>query len=96
MLVIINGFDFAEHIVKVTQLDIDNYGSIIPVKELELRLPTNDDSVLLMLRNSTYAAVFTGIDDDNSTTIILASSITNDELNEEKRKTIYAANKGMK
>ena len=35
MLVKINGFDFAEHIVKVTQLDIDNYGSIIPVKELE-------------------------------------------------------------
>jgi len=95
MLVKINGFDFAEHIVKVTQLDIDNYGSIIPVKELELRLPTNDDSVLLTLRNSTYAAVFTGIDDDTST-IILASSITNDELNEEKRKTIYAANKGMK
>jgi hypothetical protein len=96
MLVKVNGYDFAEHIVKVTQLDIDNYGSIIPVKELELRLPTNDDSVLLTLRNSTYAAVFTGIDDDNSTTIILASSITNDELNEEKRKTIYAANKGMK
>jgi hypothetical protein len=92
MLVKVNGFDFAEHIVKVTQLDIDNYGSIIPVKELELRLPTNDDSVLLTLRNSTYAAVFTGIDDDTST-IILASSITNDELNEEKRKTIHAANK---
>jgi hypothetical protein len=96
MLVKINGFDFAEHIVKVTQLDIDNYGSIIPVKELKLRLPTNDDSVLPTLRNSTYAAVFTGIEDDNITTIILASSITIDELNEEKRKTIHAANKGMK
>jgi hypothetical protein len=93
MLVKVNGFDFSEHIVKVIQLDIDNYGSIIPVKELELRLPPNDDSVLLTLKNSTYAAVFTGTDDDDSTTIILASSITNDELNEEKRRTIHAANK---
>jgi hypothetical protein len=48
------------------------------------------------LKSSSYATIFTegnNNDDDNSNTIILASSITNDELNEEKIKTINTVNK---
>ena len=85
------------NVVKVTQLDIDDYGSIIPLKELELKLPSNDNSIIQTLKSSSYAAIFTegnnNNDDDNSNTIILASSITNDELNEEKIKTINTVNK---
>jgi hypothetical protein len=84
------------NVVKVTQLDIDDYGSIIPLKELELKLPSNDNSIFQTLKSSSYAIIFTegnNNDDDNSNTIILASNITNDELNEEKIKTINTVNK---
>jgi hypothetical protein len=95
MLVKIN--NITGNVVKVTQLDIDDYGSIIPLKELELKLPSNDNSIIQTLKSSSYAAIFTegnnNNDDDNSNTIILASSITNDELNEEKIKTINTVNK---
>jgi hypothetical protein len=95
MLVKIN--NISGNVVKVTQLDIDDYGSIIPLKELELKLPSNDNSIIQTLKSSSYAAIFTegnnNNNDDNSNTIILASSITNDELNEEKIKTINTVNK---
>jgi hypothetical protein len=95
MLVKIN--NITGNVVKVTQLDIDDYGSIIPLKELELKLPSNDNLIIQTLKSSSYAAIFTegnnNNDDDNSNTIILASSITNDELNEEKIKTINTVNK---
>ncbi len=82
------------NVVKVTQLDIDDYGSVIPLKELELKLPSNDNSIIQTLKSSSYATIFTeGNNDDDSNTIILASSITNDELNEEKIKTINTVNK---
>jgi hypothetical protein len=75
--------------VCVTKLDIDDYGSIIPVNELELRLPTDDDSILEILKNSSHAAIFTenDIDNDNAT-IISASGMSNDDLNREKQKII--------
>jgi hypothetical protein len=95
MLVKIN--NITGNVVKVTQLDIDDYGSIIPLKELELKLPSNDNSIIQTLKSSSYAAIFTegnnNNNDDNSNTIILASSITNDDLNEEKIKTINTVNK---
>ena len=94
MLVKIN--NITGNIVKVTRLDIDDYGSIIPIKELELKLLSNDNSIIQTLKSSSYAAIFTegnNNNDDNSNTIILASSITNDELNEEKIKTINTVNK---
>ena len=95
MLVKIN--NITGNIVKVTRLDIDDYGSVIPLKELELKLPSNDNSIIQTLKSSSYAAIFTegnnNNNDDNSNTIILASSITNDELNEEKIKTINTVNK---
>lgn len=89
MLVKINSIDESENMVCVTKLDIDDYGSIIPVNELELRLPTDDDSILEILKNSSHAAIFTenDIDNDNAT-IISASGMSIDDLNREKQKII--------
>jgi hypothetical protein len=89
MLVKINNIDISKGKIKVTKLDIDDYGSIIPLKELELNLSQDDDSIVQILINSSYAAIFTeGNTDDNNSTIILANGITIDELNTEKAKTI--------
>ena len=81
--------------VKVTKLDIDDYGSIIPLKDLEFNLPIDDhDLIIQILKSSPYAVIFTeGDNEENNDTIILASSMTIDELNEEKNKTINAVNK---
>jgi hypothetical protein len=89
LLVKINSIDESENMVCVTKLDIDDYGSIIPVNELELRLPTDDDSILEILKNSSHAAIFTenDIDNDNAT-IISASGMNIDDLNREKQKII--------
>jgi len=92
MLVKVNNIDASKNKVKVTKLDIDDYGSIIPLDELELKLPQDDNSIIQILENSSYAAVFTeGNTDNNNSTIVLANAITVDELNKEKTKTIYAA-----
>jgi hypothetical protein len=90
MLVKINSINVDENKVKVTKLDIDDYGSIIPIKELELKIPSHDnDSIIQTLKNSSYAAIFTeGNVDDNNSAIVLANGMTIDELNKEKRKTI--------
>jgi hypothetical protein len=93
MLVKVN--DVSSNKVKVTRLDIDNYGSVIPVEELEINLPTDDDSIIQILKRSPYAAIFTEWNNDyNNYTIILASGMTLDELNEEKNKIINTLNKG--
>jgi hypothetical protein len=93
MLVKVN--DVSSNKVKVTKLDIDNYGSVIPVEELEINLPTDDDLIIQILKRSPYAAIFTKWDNDyNNNTIILASGMTLDELNEEKNKIINTLNKG--
>ena len=79
--------------IKVIELDIDNYGSVIPVRELELSLP-EDDSVIKILSSSKYAAIFTEGDSDmDGRTIILANSISLDELNEEKKRAIDKVNR---
>jgi hypothetical protein len=85
MLVKVNNIDTINNKVNVTRLDIDDYGSVIPIRELELNIPAYDnDSIIQTLKNSSYAAIFT---EDNST-IILASGMTLDELNQEKGKII--------
>jgi hypothetical protein len=92
MLVKVNNIDASKNKVKVTKLDIDDYGSIIPLKDLELKLPQDDNSIIQVLENSSYAAVFIkGNIDDNNSTIVLANAMTVDELNKEKSKTIDAA-----
>jgi hypothetical protein len=92
MLVKVNSINKVESKVKVTMLDIDDYGSIIPLKELELKLPTKDNSIINILKNSPYAAIFTEEDDYDDdykeNAIILASGITYEELDREKKKTI--------
>jgi hypothetical protein len=89
MLVKVNNIDIDKNKVRVSKLDIDDYGSIITLKELELKTPANDNSIIRTLQNSFYAAIFTkGGTDDNNSTIILANGITIDELNKEKSKTI--------
>ncbi|MFZ0512051.1 MAG: hypothetical protein WAM14_10625 [Candidatus Nitrosopolaris sp.] len=92
MLVKVNSIDTIKHKVKVTQLDIDDYGSVIPLEELELYISADDESVIQTLKNASYAAIFTkdSIEDNNSI-IILANGMTMDELNKEKRKTIDKA-----
>ena len=91
MLVKINRIDVGNNKAYVTKLDIDDYGSIIPVSNLELSLPANDESVIEILKNSSHAAVFTLHDiEDNNSIIISASGLSNEELNREKQKTIDA------
>lgn len=88
MLVKVNSIDTIKNKVRVTHLDIDDYGSVIPLKDLELNIPA-DESVIQTLKNSSYAAIFTeGNIEENSSTIFLASGLTVDELNKEKSKTI--------
>jgi hypothetical protein len=79
--------------IKVVELDIDNFGSIIPLRELELELP-EDSSVIKVLSSTVYAAIFTeGDKDEDGDTIILANSVSLDELNEEKKRAIDTMNK---
>src|SRR2546423_13771123 len=89
LLVIVNGIDSMKSRVKVTQLDIDDFGSVIPLKELELNVSTDDESIIQTLKNFSYAAIFTEDSiEENKGIIILANGMTIDELNREKSKTI--------
>jgi hypothetical protein len=89
MLVKLN--DIRGDSVRVTKLDIDDFGSVIPLRELDLKLPQDDDSVSETLRHSVYAILFTADDnEDDGSTIILARSMTTEELNEEKERTVRA------
>jgi hypothetical protein len=75
--------------VRVTKLDIDDFGSVIALRDLELKLPQDDDSISQTLRHSVYAILFTNDDsEDDGSTIILARSMTTEELNEEKERTV--------
>ena len=56
MLVKVKSIDTPKNIVKVTQLDIDDYGSVIPLKDLELSIPADDESVIRTLKN-TYVVI---------------------------------------
>ncbi len=93
MLVKINRINEAENKVNVTLLDIDDLGSVIPVKEFDLNILSNDESIVNMLKSSVHAIIFTE-DFDNAigSTIISAINLTDDELNQEKEKMIKAAN----
>jgi len=87
MLVKINGF--GDHTVLVTELHIDDLGSVVPLRDLELKLPIDDMNVGEILKMSQFAAVFTDDNTDkNQSTIILANSITGDELHREKSRII--------
>jgi len=49
MLVKVNNIDVDRNKVRGSNLDIDDYGSIITLKELELKIPANDDSIIQTL-----------------------------------------------
>lgn len=50
MLVKVNSVDIIKKKVKVIQLDIDDYGSVIPLKELELNILADNESVIQTLK----------------------------------------------
>lgn len=78
--------------VNVTRLDIDDYGSVIPLEELELQLPINDNSVIEILKNSQYAVLTVEESlEENGNIITSAKTMTLEELNREKQKTIEVA-----
>ena len=60
----VNSIDSIKNKVKV---------SVIPLKELELNIPADDDSIIQTLKNSSYAAIFT-----EESIIILANGMTID------------------
>lgn len=92
MLVKVNSIDIEEKKARVTLVDIDDFGSIVPLKDLKLRIRPHDDSIVEILTNSPYAALFTeGNSDDNDSIIILANGLTTDEIDREKSKAIDRA-----
>lgn len=105
MLVKINKYTKTH--VNVTELDIDEFGTIIPIKDLELIMEHNNNLYNLITQSS-YAAIFTKKDlnakdlndhthdDKNSNIILLVNPITIDELNSEKNKVIESTDKANK
>ena len=92
MLVKVNSIDNENKMINVTRLDIDDYCSVIPLEELELQLPPNNNSVIETLKDSRYAVL--SIQEDlwqHSNIITFAETMTLDELNKEKQKTIEVA-----
>ena len=49
MLVKVDSIDEAEHKIKVTLLDIDELGSVVPLKVLSLSILPGDDSIVDLL-----------------------------------------------
>ena len=89
MLAKVNSINEQKNKVNVTLLDVDDLGSVIPVKDLELRLPPFDDSIIDILESSLHVIIFTeGFSDENNSTIISAINLTDDDLNREKENMI--------
>ena len=93
VLVKIDEISDVELKVKATLLDIDDLGSVVPVKDLELNLPPYDESVIEILMTSTHVIIFTDDPPNGANpTIISAINLTDDELNQEKENMIKVAN----
>jgi len=92
MLVKINSINESEHKAKVTLLDIDELGSVVPIKELSLSILPGDESIVGLLKSSSHVIIFTeSFSNEDHSTIVSAISLTDDELNEEKEKMIGVA-----
>lgn len=92
MLVKVNSIHDENKMINVTRLDIDDYGSVVPLEELELQLPPNNNSIIETLKNSQYAVLSIQEDfEQNGKIITSAETMTLDELNNEKQKTIEVA-----
>lgn len=89
MLAKVNSINEQKNSVNVTLLDVDDLGSVTPVKDIELKVPPFDDSILDILKSSSHVIIFTeGFGDENNSTIISAINLTDDELNREKENMI--------
>jgi hypothetical protein len=95
---------YTKNVVRGTELDIDEYGSIIPLGEFELTFSTDNRDIYELIKNSTYAAIFTKKDvnnqeslishiDEKSNNILLVIPMTLDELNDEKKNVIESSTK---
>ncbi len=91
MLVKVNHIYEAENKVNVTLLDIDDLGSVVPMKDLVFNILPHDDSITNILKTSNHVIIVTE-DIDNNRTIISAINLTDEELNDEKERMIKAAN----
>jgi hypothetical protein len=91
MLVKVNHIYEAENKVNVTLLDIDDLGSVVPMKDLVFNILPHDDSIINILKTSNHVIIVTE-DIDNNRTIISAINLTDEELNDEKERMIKAAN----
>jgi hypothetical protein len=91
MLVKVNHIYEAENKVNVTLLDIDDLGSVVPMKDLAFNILPHDDSIINILKTSNHVIIVTE-DIDNNRTIISAINLTDEELNDEKERMIKAAN----
>jgi len=91
MLVKVNHIYEAENKVNVTLLDIDDLGSVVPMKDLVFNILPHDDSIINILKTSNHVIIVTE-DVDNNRTIISAINLTDEELNDEKERMIKAAN----
>lgn len=93
MLVKVNKIDEAMRTIKVTLLDIDEFGSVIPMRNLNLKVLPGDSFVIELLKASSHAIIFTqDFSNRNNSVVISAISLTDDELNDEKEKIIKKAN----
>ncbi|HEU5119906.1 MAG TPA: hypothetical protein VFT71_02870 [Candidatus Nitrosocosmicus sp.] len=92
MLVKVNHVYEAENKVNVTLLDIDDLGSVVPMKDLVLNVLPQDESIIEILKTSNHVIIITG-DIDNNPTITSAINLTDEELNNEKERMIKASNK---
>ncbi|MGD9533872.1 MAG: hypothetical protein AB7V56_08900 [Candidatus Nitrosocosmicus sp.] len=93
MLVKVNHLYESENKVNVTLLDIDDLGSVVPMKDLVLKILPHDNSVIDILKTSNHVIIFTEDINNNPTTIISAINLTDEELSDEKERMIKAANK---
>ena len=100
MLAKITGY--TKNIVRGIELDIDEYGTIIPLGDFELTFSTNNSDLYELIKNSNYAAIFTKKDvnteerlisqlSEKSNDIIVVIPMTLDELNDEKKKVIESS-----
>lgn len=93
MLVKVNHVYESENKVNVTLLDIDDLGSVVPMKDLVLNVLSQDESIIDILKTSNHVIIVTEDINNNPTTIISAINLTDEELNNEKERMIKTANK---
>jgi hypothetical protein len=88
MQVKVDSIHNTEKFINITKLDIDDYGTMILLVELEFKLLLNDDHNRDR-KNSQYAILSVQEDlEENDSTINSAETMTRDELNKERQKII--------